>query len=52
MQGVISWLSLHWQDVLTTILGIDVLLIPIFPNVSLFQKIKSWLSGIIPPKAS
>lgn len=46
MANVISWLMANWQPIVTAILAVDAALIPILPNVTLLQKIKSILSGV------
>jgi hypothetical protein len=48
MASVISWLSANWQHVIVALLAIDAALIPILPNVTLFEKIQTWLSPLAP----
>lgn len=47
---MLAWFLANWSQVLVALLAIDVALIPIFPSVTLFQKIKEILSGVVPPK--
>ncbi len=46
MANVITWLSANWMQILVALLAIDAALIPIFPNVTLFVKIKTFLTGV------
>ena len=48
MQAVFTWIVANWQPVVIALLAIDAALIPVFPNVTIFEKIKSWLTPIVP----
>lgn len=41
-----QWLIAHWKDLVIALLAVDVALIPVFPAVPLFQKIRDFLTPI------
>lgn len=43
-----QWLMANWQMIITALLAIDAVLIPIFPNATLFGKVKEWLTPLAP----
>jgi hypothetical protein len=45
MATVISLFTAYWQPVLVALLAIDAALVPIFPNLTLLQKIQGWLNS-------
>lgn len=40
------WLAEHWKDLLLAVLAIDAALIPLFPEIGVFKKIKEILESI------
>ncbi len=43
-----QWFIANWQALVVAILAIDSALIPLFPQVGIFGKIKEVLSGVAP----
>lgn len=51
MAAVIQWIGANWQAVAVAVLAVDAALIPLFPSAGILVSIKSFLSGVVPPKA-
>ncbi len=48
MQAVMTWILTNWQPTVVALLAIDAALIPLFPNATIFEKIKGWLTNVAP----
>jgi hypothetical protein len=45
MQTLLNLVVQYWQPALVALLAIDAALIPLFPNVTILEKIQSWLNS-------
>lgn len=48
MSAAIQWVMANWQPVVVALLAIDAALMPIFPNATIFEKIKAVLTDVAP----
>lgn len=46
-----AWLAANWMQIVVAIVGIDAVLIPIFPQVPFLKSLYDFLSKVAPPKA-